>query len=212
MTEQKDNNAVAQGCAISREAIGRVLYECEKRRATNADAVVKGAFPGASDALLMEPWDDCKDAFLSDADAVLALLSSPRSGQMNGDKQAVYEAVLRELETKRLMPTSVSLALAITEAVAALASAPSPGGHAAEKYPNLQALLVAREEELDRLRAQVEQLHRSLWLVVKERGGLVAVTQATIENFSPYRAELKIWTDLPTGHHMFEALPSTDGA
>jgi hypothetical protein len=68
-----------------REAIGRVLYECEKRRATNADAVVKGAFPGASDALLMEPWDECKDAFLSDADAVLAALSQSSTVCTSGE-------------------------------------------------------------------------------------------------------------------------------
>ncbi len=64
-----------------REEIARTLYECEKRRATNADAVVKGAFPNASNALLMEPWDECKDVFLSDADAILPLLQASTVGR-----------------------------------------------------------------------------------------------------------------------------------
>lgn len=60
----------------TREQIGRILYECEKKRGEHADAVMKGILPRASDALLMEPWEECKDSFLSDADAVLGLFRS----------------------------------------------------------------------------------------------------------------------------------------
>lgn len=54
-----------------RELAARVLYECEKRRATNADAVVHEASATASNALAMEPWELCADTFLSDIDALV---------------------------------------------------------------------------------------------------------------------------------------------
>ena len=77
----------------TREQIGRILYECEKKRGQHADAVMKGISPKASDALLMEPWEECKDSFLSDADAVLSLFGSAAKQDMT-EVQAVAAAIL----------------------------------------------------------------------------------------------------------------------
>jgi hypothetical protein len=55
-----------------RETIARTLYECEKRRGELTQTIFEKASgkpcPGAG----MEPWDECKDVFLSDADALIA--------------------------------------------------------------------------------------------------------------------------------------------
>jgi len=60
--------------AGSVESIARILYECEKRRADHADKVM-----GLTRST-MEPWEECKDTFLSDAAAVLAALSPTGTG------------------------------------------------------------------------------------------------------------------------------------
>jgi hypothetical protein len=59
------------------ERAARALYECEKYRATHADEVIKSALPHASGALLMDPWEECKDVFLSDARAAIAAMREP---------------------------------------------------------------------------------------------------------------------------------------
>lgn len=64
----------------------------------------------------------------------------------------------------------------------------------------------ALRNEIEALRAQVDGLHRSLWLVVRSSGGLCAIPAGLIENFDPTRAKLKTWVDLPTGQYIFEAL------
>jgi hypothetical protein len=64
-------------------------------------------------------------------------LKAPASDAVAGDaKDAVYNVVLQELEKKRRMPTSTMLALAITNAVAALRSDAAGGISAAAGAPN----------------------------------------------------------------------------
>lgn len=95
--DRKISEAIAAGmprrvsAMPSREQIGRALYECEKKRGEHADAVMKGISAKASDALLMEPWEECKDSFLGDADAVLSLFGS---AQDMTKVQAVAAAIL----------------------------------------------------------------------------------------------------------------------
>lgn len=55
-----------------REQAARVLYDCEKRRATNAGTIMSAISTKAGKALEMEPWELCADTFLSDIDALVA--------------------------------------------------------------------------------------------------------------------------------------------
>lgn len=57
-----------------REHIGSVLYEREKERGERAASVVRAAGDNGR-AIEMEPWDECKEMFLGDADAVIAMLA-----------------------------------------------------------------------------------------------------------------------------------------
>lgn len=95
----------------TRERIARVLYECEKRRGTHSDSVVKSAFPRASDALLMEPWEECKDTFLSDADAVLAVLPH--------QPDATVACYLERSKVREILTGQPDEALEITEVILA---------------------------------------------------------------------------------------------
>lgn len=55
------------------EVVARRLYECEANRARRVSEVLSEAFREHVEDQ-MEPWDACKNAFLSDAQAALAAL------------------------------------------------------------------------------------------------------------------------------------------
>lgn len=60
------------------ETIGRVLYECEKKRAEHCQSVLQKASGRECSGAAMEPWEECSEVFLSDAAAVLAALAHSR--------------------------------------------------------------------------------------------------------------------------------------
>ncbi|MCC8949313.1 hypothetical protein H8A97_30480 [Bradyrhizobium sp. Arg62] len=65
------------------------------------------------------------------------------------------------------------------------------------------AKLVAENEQL---RSVVAGLQRSIiWLIVREHGGLVAVTPTTAQNFRPHLALIVTSTDPSTGNYLFVA-------
>jgi hypothetical protein len=66
---------------MDRDQIGRILYECEKRRAEHCQSVMQKASGKECPGAAMEPWDECSYVFLSDADAVLAALSGNAGAQ-----------------------------------------------------------------------------------------------------------------------------------
>jgi hypothetical protein len=57
------------------ENVARVLYECERKRGEIANSVMSAATGREITGCTMEPWEECKDTFLSDARAVLSALS-----------------------------------------------------------------------------------------------------------------------------------------
>lgn len=58
-----------------REEIARVLYERERQRGEHANAVLSQATGKTITGCSIEPWEECAEAFLGDADAVLALFN-----------------------------------------------------------------------------------------------------------------------------------------
>jgi len=111
-------------------AAARVLYECEKRRATHADSVIKAVAPNASDALLMEPWDECKDTFLADARALLDIPLPVASAWQGSDlHKFLAERFARHYQAWKGRSGTVEVTLSPNEIeiiAAALASSPLP--------------------------------------------------------------------------------------
>lgn len=60
-----------------RERIARAMYEREKARAENATEVLSGAAGRPVNGMAMEPWEECRDTYLGDADAVLEAMREP---------------------------------------------------------------------------------------------------------------------------------------
>ena len=65
-----------------RELVARTLYECERSRAEHCQSVLQKASGKECPGAAMEPWSECSEVFLSDADAVLAAL--PASAGVEG--------------------------------------------------------------------------------------------------------------------------------
>jgi hypothetical protein len=61
-----------------RGEIARTLYECEKRRAEHCQSILQKASGKECPGAAMEPWEECCEVFLSDADAILALCADTR--------------------------------------------------------------------------------------------------------------------------------------
>jgi hypothetical protein len=57
---------------MGEEEIARVLYECERKRGELAREVMSKASGKDCAGILIDPWEECKDTFLSDARAVIA--------------------------------------------------------------------------------------------------------------------------------------------
>lgn len=78
-----------------KEAIARVLYDCEKRRADNVDKML-----GLSHST-MEPWDDSKESFLGDAEAILPLITQARKEERERCMDAIESLISSELKLGR---------------------------------------------------------------------------------------------------------------
>lgn len=62
---------------MGREQIARVLYDCERKRADHTQRFMQQLSGKECPGAAMEPWEECKDSFLSDADAILSLSAQP---------------------------------------------------------------------------------------------------------------------------------------
>lgn len=60
-----------------RERIARALYEREKARAERAVKVMSRAAGRPVTGMAMEPWEECRDVYLGDADTVLGVMREP---------------------------------------------------------------------------------------------------------------------------------------
>lgn len=73
------------------EATARALYECERQRAMTCEAVLsKAAGKPVKDT--MEPWEDCRDIYISDARAALEAAVN----QMGWPEINAYRAEMRK--------------------------------------------------------------------------------------------------------------------
>lgn len=63
--------------------VARALYEQEKGRAERAFDLLSEASGVACNAVLMEPWEECSEAFLNDARAAIEAMMEPTRGMMD---------------------------------------------------------------------------------------------------------------------------------
>ncbi len=70
--ERWNTRAASLPAGEVREKIARVLYAQEAKRSEHTNAVLSAVTNKKIEGASIEPWDKCKDCFLSDADALIA--------------------------------------------------------------------------------------------------------------------------------------------
>lgn len=77
-TSQATRDEVIDTSKDAVEQVARALYDCEKRRAFNAQGILQQASGKPCDGIAIEPWEECADIYRGDACAAIRALRTDR--------------------------------------------------------------------------------------------------------------------------------------